>query len=146
MKQPRRSIPGLFLTLVLAGCSSQPATLVAPQSGAVIAAPGADTAADTSAADGAGASLPEAPAPSAAAIALLDQSRAQRERGDLGAAAATIERALSIAPDDAILWIELAELRRDQGDPAAAAEMARKALTLTNSNSTIARRARRLLP
>lgn len=130
----------LMLALVLAACSQQTTPMTAPQNGAIIAAP--DAAGD---ADGAGAVLPQTPPPSAAATALLAQSRAQRDRGDLYAAQATVERALQIAPDDPQLWVELGELRRDQGDAAAAAEMARKALTLTSSDSPVARRARQLL-
>ena len=82
---------------------------------------------------------------STATNALLLQSRTERDAGDLGRAAATIERALSIAPEDASLWLELAEIRLDQGNRPLAEEMARKALTLTPDGSTVADRARRLL-
>jgi Tfp pilus assembly protein PilF len=73
------------------------------------------------------------------------QSQAEREAGDLGGAAVTVERALTIAPDEALLWVELAEIRMAQGDGVLAEEMARKALTLTTSNSAVAVRARRLI-
>jgi Flp pilus assembly protein TadD len=82
---------------------------------------------------------------SSAAIALLAESRADRDSGDLSGAAATIERALSIAPDDALLWIELAEIRIAQGDRAQGEEMARKALTLTGGDPALEARARRLI-
>jgi Flp pilus assembly protein TadD len=75
----------------------------------------------------------------------LTQSQSEREAGDLGGAAATVERALTISPDEAVLWMELAEIRMAQGDFALAEEMARKALTLTDPNSVVAERARRLI-
>jgi len=96
---------------------------------------------DVSSASGAQASV----GATGAAAALLDRSRTERATGDLAAAAATIERALAIAPDDAALWVELAEIRWDQGQTGLAGETARKALTLTPSNSPLARRAERLI-
>jgi len=89
-------------------------------------------------------SVPTAPS-NGATSALLAQSRSERQAGDLGDAAATIERALAIAPEDALLWVELAEIHRDQGDRDRAEEMARKALTLASANSAVADRARRLI-
>ena len=105
-------------------------------------------------AGGEGARLPDAVRPGEAArpgpganatAALVAQSRAERDTGNLGGAAATIERALTIAPEDAGLWMELAEIRMEQGDWEQAEEMARKALTLTAESSDVAVRARRLL-
>lgn len=87
---------------------------------------------------------PDAAGPSAASVALLDQSRAARERGDLMRAAAIVERALSIDPNDASLWIELAEIRFAQGDRDEAETLARKALTLAGNDRSIAPRAARL--
>jgi Tfp pilus assembly protein PilF len=76
---------------------------------------------------------------------LLTQSQTERAAGNLGGAAATVERGLTIAPDEALLWVELAEIRMAQGDAVLAQEMARKALTLTSPNSAEAARARRLI-
>jgi Tfp pilus assembly protein PilF len=125
-----------FATVLLAGilgagCTALPVTGSAPSNG---------TAASTN-----GAELPAATGISGAAAALLGQSHAQRDAGDLGGAAATVERALTISPDEALLWVELGEIRLDQGNAGLAAEMARKALTLTSDNSAVADRARRLL-
>lgn len=92
-----------------------------------------------------GAGTDTQPSVGSATTALLQQSRTERADGDLSRAAATIERALSIAPDDAILWVELAEIRMDQGDGVLAVEMARKALTLTPANSPAAARAERII-
>lgn len=82
---------------------------------------------------------------STATRALLTQSQSERDAGNLGGAAATVERALTIAPDEALLWVELAEIRMAQGDGQLAEEMAQKALTLTGQNSALAARARRLI-
>jgi hypothetical protein len=95
---------------------------------------------------GEGASLPSDTAPvSTATRALLIQSQTARDAGDLSGAAETVERALTIAPDEALLWVELAEIRMAQGDGVLAQEMARTALTLTMANSPVAVRARRLI-
>lgn len=139
---------------LLAACATTAPVRPAPGASAAAAAgtgqgpgrPASAVGAASAGAAGAGAQLPEPPnAASGATQALLTQSRDQREAGDLGRAAATVERALTIAPDDALLWVELAEIRMNQGDAALAEEIARKTLTLTAANSPVAERARRLL-
>ena len=82
---------------------------------------------------------------SSASVALLDQSRADRVAGRLDQAAATIERGLAIDPNNASLWIELAEIRLVQGDRDQADTLARKALTLAGADRSIAERADRLV-
>jgi len=137
----------LAASALAAGCASSPYA-GAPASAANRAGLPADAPASgaaAGAATGAGAVLPLEQPLTGASAALLDQSRDQREDGNLGGAAATIERALTIEPDAAALWMELAEIRRDQGDFQLAEEMARKALTLTPADSLLAERARRLL-
>ena len=137
--------------LLIAGCAGGPTR--APATTATgPAAPGPTASGRAAAGDrpgaesGQGAAVPgPASPPSPVTAALLSQSHAQRDAGDLAGAAATIERGLTIAPDDALLWIELAEVRAREGDVDLAEEMARKALTLTDSNSGIAARARRLI-
>jgi len=92
--------------------------------------------------------LPEPPEPSrasGAAAALLEQSRDERSAGDLDRAAATLERGLTLSPDDPTLWVELAEIRLAQGNAALAQETARKALTLTGNDYALEARARRLI-
>lgn len=85
------------------------------------------------------------PAPPAGAGAvLLRQSRDQRDAGDFSSAAASIERALRIEPNNAALWVELGEIRLAEGDPAQAEMMARKALTLA-PGSAVQARANRLI-
>jgi tetratricopeptide (TPR) repeat protein len=132
----------LALAALLGGCTAGPT--IVPDSGrpANNAPPPGTAAPGRDAPDKAPGS---ATAVSGATTALLAESRAERDAGDLGGAAATIERALTIAPDEPLLWVELAEIRFDQGDVDLAAEMARKALTLTGDNSPLAERARRIM-
>jgi Flp pilus assembly protein TadD len=80
-----------------------------------------------------------------ASTALLEQARSEREAGSLVAAAAAVERALRIAPNDPDLWIELGEIKLAAGDREQAEMMARKALTLAGSDRAVAERANRLL-
>jgi tetratricopeptide (TPR) repeat protein len=100
---------------------------------------------------------PEAPAPrdvptarpqsdaSGASGALLEQSRAQRAAGSLPAARASLERALRLDPNNAVLWLELGELELQTGNTAQAASMGRKALTLAGRDARLSARAERLL-
>ena len=97
---------------------------------------------------GAIARLPEPPQPSpaaGAAASLLVQSQRERSTGEFDRAAATLERALALAPDEPSLWVELAEVRLEQGNAALAQETARKALTLTGDDRQLETRARRLI-
>lgn len=82
---------------------------------------------------------------SGASGALLEQSRAQRAAGSLPAARASLERALRLDPNNAVLWIELGELELQTGNTSQAATMARKAMTLTGRDARLAARAERLL-
>ena len=50
--------------------------------------------------------------------------------GDFGLAAATIERAMRIEPENPLLWIELGRLRYTAGDYSQADSMGHKALAL----------------
>jgi Flp pilus assembly protein TadD len=82
---------------------------------------------------------------SSASGALLEQSRAQRAAGSIPAARASLERALRLDPNNALLWIELGEIDLQTGNTAQAATMARKALTLAGRDGRLAARAERLL-
>jgi len=82
---------------------------------------------------------------SGASGALLEQSRAQRAAGSLPAARASLERALRIDPNNAVLWLELGELDLQTGNPTQAATMARKAMTLAGRDGRLTARAERLL-
>jgi hypothetical protein len=53
--------------------------------------------------------------PSGPVLGLVEQSRRERQQGDLTAAAATLERALRIEPRNPHLWNRLAQVRLEQG-------------------------------
>jgi predicted Zn-dependent protease len=136
----------------LAGCSTgiynpPPPARPAPQTGESASVP-AERQPEAAPESGRGAELPplpESPPVSSVAASLVIASRDQRNAGNLNGAAATIERGLTIAPDEAVLWVELAEIRLAQGDRTTAEEMARKALTLTNAGTPVYQRAQRVL-
>ncbi len=100
--------------------------------------------ADARGASPAAAPSTQTPMPPASAM-LLDQSRQERAAGLLDDAAASIERALRIDPDNPWLWLELGEIRLASDDAPQAAEMARRALSLASGDRTLTSRAERLL-
>ncbi|MGB5209684.1 MAG: tetratricopeptide repeat protein [Gammaproteobacteria bacterium] len=79
-----------------------------------------------------------------AAIALQSQAEASRRAGNPDQAAATLERAVRIAPDDAELWLALASLRLQQGQTQQAIELARRAESLAPQGSALRVQARDL--
>ena len=65
------------------------------------------------------------------AVALLwDRAEAARRENRLVDAATALERALQLAPEDAVLWSRLAEIRLRQGDFAVAENLAAKSNAL----------------
>ncbi|NCU01524.1 tetratricopeptide repeat protein [Candidatus Macondimonas diazotrophica] len=84
--------------------------------------------------------VPMAPL-SPSARTLLTQAEAQRERGDLNAATATVERALRLAPAHPQPWLALADIQLTQQRPAEAEAMARRALSLGGATRTVRRQA-----
>jgi len=82
---------------------------------------------------------------SGASGALVEQSRAQRAAGSLPAARASLERALRLDPNNAVVWLELGELELQTGNTAQAATLARKAMTLAGRDARLSARAERLL-
>lgn len=120
----------LLLSLGAAGCSTSPYRFPSPSGRAPAPVP-----------------APRAPAPepNAASVALLERSRDDRAAGRYAEATASLERALRIDPNNALLWIELAEVKAADGDRRQAQEMARKALTLASGDRSVEARARRLL-
>jgi Flp pilus assembly protein TadD len=69
-----------------------------------------------------------------AATALVAQAHTQSNGGNYGLAAATVERALRIEPDNPLLWIELGQVRMGEGNAAQADGMGRKALALATGD------------
>ena len=86
---------------------------------------------------------PERPAASAprqfhlgpAASALVTQAHTQAGGGDYGQAAATLERALRIEPDNPLLWIELGRVQLSENNAAQADAMGHKALALATTDA-----------
>lgn len=78
-----------------------------------------------------------APAPvreptlSPASRALVAQAQAQIAAKNIPLAAASIERALRIEPDNALLWIELAKVRQAEGNHVQTENLARKAVSMS---------------
>ncbi len=89
--------------------------------------------------------IPPAPAPAPtpprqfhlgpAASALVSQAHQQAAGGDTAQAAATLERALRIEPENPLVWIELGRVRLAENNPAQADAMGRKALTLAGGDA-----------
>jgi hypothetical protein len=143
----------LCVLLVLAGCAVEPFKTqphgqgqgaqpqgTAAGSGPVVTSPEAPAATP-----GAGTEpVPPPPAPppkerpkvtpatlSPASKALVGQAQAQRKKGDLPGANATLDRALRIEPSNPLLWIEMGRLRMDQRNYPQAEAMGRKALAMS---------------
>ena len=72
---------------------------------------------------------------SAASTALVAQAHTQAAGGDYGQAAATLERALRIEPDNPLLWIELGRVRLGENNPSQADALGRKALSLATGDA-----------
>ena len=131
--------PLLLAALALAACSTP---LYRPSSGTTPSQPGTTTPEQP------GSAVPEptppatpAPVPppappprshrlSPATNALVVQARTATSKGDFDAAAATLERALRIEPDNPLVWIEMGQMRLASGDPVQAENMGRRALAL----------------
>ena len=71
------------------------------------------------------------PTLSSASRALVAQAQSQAAAKNFPVAAASIERALRIEPDNPLLWIELAKVRQAEGNYVQAENMARKALAMS---------------
>ena len=71
-----------------------------------------------------------------ATAALVAQAHKQATGGNYEPAAATIERALRIEPENPLLWIELGQIRLSEGNAAQADGMGHKALALATGDAT----------
>jgi tetratricopeptide (TPR) repeat protein len=67
----------------------------------------------------------------AASRALVSQAQTQLNSKNYAVAAASIERALRIEPDNPLLWIELGKVRQAEGNYVQAENMARKAVAMS---------------
>jgi Flp pilus assembly protein TadD len=75
----------------------------------------------------------------------VGQAHSQTAAGEYSTAAATIERALRIEPENPLLWIELGKVREAEGNHAQAEAMARKALVVAGSDTRAQSAAWRLI-
>jgi hypothetical protein len=82
---------------------------------------------------------PSAPSMSAAADNLANQAERQRQAGDYVGAAATLERALRIRPQEAYLWNRLARVRMEQGQHGQAGNLAARSNALAKDQSDLKR-------
>ena len=73
------------------------------------------------------------------------QAHRQAGGGDYGQAAATLERALRIEPDNPLVWIELGHVRLGENNAAQADALGRKALTLATGDPAAQASAWRLI-
>lgn len=71
---------------------------------------------------------------SPATNALVQQAHTQAHAGAFVPAAATLERALRIEPENPLLWIELGQIRLSENNPAQADGMGHKALALATGD------------
>lgn len=78
--------------------------------------------------------------PQRAVGVLMRRAEDQRRAGDLDAATVSLERALRIAPEDAVLWHELARLRMEQRRHTLVPELAAKSNALAAPGDTSLRR------
>jgi tetratricopeptide (TPR) repeat protein len=147
----RHLIPALA-AWQLTACTMLPPSASAPASRpASVEVPASEPAegGEGGAGQSAGGSVaPQAPPPRPAAAAsrtLLEQSRAEQAAGEYSRAAASLERALRIDPDDPWLWLELGQVRLAEGDRGQAEMMARRALTLADGDGALEATATRLL-
>jgi tetratricopeptide (TPR) repeat protein len=80
-----------------------------------------------------------------AAGALVAQAHRQAGGGDYGQAAATLERALRIEPDNPLVWIELGRVRMGESNFDQAESLGRKSLTLATGDPAAQAAAWRLI-
>ncbi|NCA71811.1 MAG: hypothetical protein EOM91_17370 [Sphingobacteriia bacterium] len=78
-----------------------------------------------------------APTLAPAAAALASQAEQQRQAGDFAGAAASLERALRIAPRESYLWNRLARIRLEQGHAGQAGNLAARSNDLAGDAPTI---------
>jgi Tfp pilus assembly protein PilF len=80
------------------------------------------------------------PQPKRAVTVLMKRADEQRRGGDLDGATVSLERALRISPDDAVLWHELAQVRMAQRQYDGVVQLAAKSNALANPQDASLRR------
>lgn len=84
-------------------------------------------------------------APEPAVVALLDKAQRQESAGELPSAAASLERALRIDPQNAWTWYRLGVVRFRQGRLTQAEQFARKSDALAGTDAEVRARSWRLI-
>ena len=140
MSVRRLPLAAVALSLTLGACAvPQPYRVPAPQPSPP-ESPSGGTPATTTPAPTPEAIPQPAPAPapvvkeptlSSASRALVAQAQSQLAAKNFPVAAASIERALRIEPDNPLLWLELGKVRQEEGNYVQAENMARKALSMS---------------
>jgi hypothetical protein len=113
---------------------SESATVPAPRPPGTTGSPGGSPAPEVVAFATPAPPLPELPP---AAGALAEQAERQRQAGDYVGAAATLERALRIQPQEAYLWNRLARVRMEQGRYAQAGNFAQRSNALAKDQPAL---------
>ena len=136
----RIAIAGV-LALMLGGCSlpnpyqpSSPAPTVPPVEGPpTVETQPAPTPPPVGEPEPLPAPVVREPVLSPASRALVGQAQTQLASKNYAVAASSIERALRIEPDNALLWIELGKVRQAEGNYVQAENMSRKALSMAGN-------------
>lgn len=89
--------------------------------------------------------VPDTRTRNSGAVALEAQALEQQSAGDHERAAATLERALRLDPDDPALWISLGEIRLSQGRAGMAESLGLRAEALAGSDRAQGDAARALI-
>jgi predicted Zn-dependent protease len=143
---PRTHLPAVAaLACLLSACTlTRPAPFSSPSPPAAPSPSGSGQPAPGTPAPGSQATpvtpeKPPGPAPrqfhlGTASAALVAQAHTQAAGGDYGRAAATLERALRIEPDNPLLWTELGRVRLGESNPAQAVSVGQKALSLATGD------------
>jgi len=154
----RSLLPALITAVSLSACALFHAP--PPQPAPPPAGGGASTGSAQPSPSGPQAPIPVTPVPPAqpsvpspakqfhlgpAASALVSQAHQQSAGGDTTQAAATLERALRIEPDNPLVWIELGRVRLAENNATQADAMGRKALTLASGDAAAQSSAWRLI-
>ena len=109
-----------------------------PDSGEAAAEPAAPPAPEVASAEPQRSGLTPSGLPPAVA-ALAERAEQQRQSGDQAGAAATLERALRIQPQEAYLWNRLAQVRLQQGLNDSASKLATRSNTLSGDRPALKR-------
>ena len=128
----------IFLSLLLlSACTTAPQRTLPPVVDGTRPEPRQPDASDEGFSDRVEVPIPPRAPSGGAVVALLDRADAYHQAGNIGAEAATVERALRIDPNNGRLWNRLAAIRLDQGQPRQAEQLALKANALSRGDTRL---------